>query len=230
LELQKNEFLSIASHELKTPLTTIRAYGQLLLKRLTKDRITAQERNFLENIISQTDKLTGLISDLLDISKLQEGKFLLKQKPFQMQTLVKKLIEDFRHISDFHTITLVKSTKEYVNGDEDRLAQVMMNLLTNAIKYASDESNIEVRIEKKGNYVITSVKDFGQGIPENKQKYVFDRFFRIENKRNRTVSAGLGLYIAAEIIKLHNGKIWLESKKSKGSTFYFSLPVDKKVK
>ncbi len=227
LELQKNEFLSIASHELKTPLTSIRAYGQLLIKRHRAEEKKEQDLKFLNNIVSQTDKLTGLIDDLLDVSKLQEGKFSVQYDSFQMKTLVKKLIEDFTYMSDQHTIILKKSTVAFVKGDESRIAQVLMNLLTNSIKHSPSSTQIEIAIEKKGKFVVTSVKDFGEGIPADKQKFVFDRFFRIDDVRTRPTSTGLGLYIASEIIKLHEGKIWLESKKGKGATFYFSLPIAK---
>lgn len=224
-ELQKNEFLSIASHELKTPLTTIRAYGQLLLKRFAKEEKKEQELQFLENIVFQTGKLKGLIDDLLDVSKLQEGKFSVQSEPFQMQVLVKKIIADFHITSESRVIELVQTTKTYVIGDEFRITQVIMNLLTNAIKYSPDSSRIEMGIKRIGKYVVTNVTDHGEGIPVSKQKFVFDRFFKIDNGKNRPGSTGLGLYIAAEIVKLHKGKIWLSSKKGKGSTFYFSLPV-----
>ena len=224
LELQKNEFLSVASHELKTPLTTIRAYSQLLSRRWIRNHGTKKDISFLENILYQTDKLTGLIDDLLDVSKLQEGKFLVKMKPFQMQSLIRKITEDFHYISESHTIELTQTTKTFVIGDEFRIAQVMTNLLTNAIKYSPETFLVQIKIIRKGQYVVTSVADQGVGIPAKKQKFVFDRFYQVE-KNAAQKSSGLGLYISSEIIKLHKGKIWLESKKGKGSTFYFSLPV-----
>lgn len=225
LEIQKNEFLSIVSHELKTPLTAIRAYAQIMSGHLKKKEHNEKEIIFLEKIISQTDRVTQLISDLLDIGKIEEGKLSIEMEPFQMKLLLEKILDDFTYIADLRNVQLSGNTKAFVLGDESRISQVVMNLLTNAMKYSPEESKIVIRVEKIGKEVITSVTDEGDGIAKDKQKYVFDRFYRIEEKKSRQTSSGLGLYIASEIIKLHNGKIWLKSTKGKGSTFYFSLPV-----
>lgn len=230
LELQKNEFLSIASHELKTPLTAIRAYGQLLLKKLETEENKKNELFFLDNIITQTDKITHLINELLDVSKIQEGKLSIQNKPFPLYKLIKKTITDFRYIANAYTIEFISKTRFFVFGDENRIGQVVTNLLTNAIKYSPEPGKIVVRITKKGDNLITSVTDYGVGIPFGKQKYVFQRFFRVQEKNAQQLSSGLGLYIASEIIKLHQGKIWVESKKGHGSTFYFSLPIYRKNK
>ena len=224
LEAQKNEFLSIASHELRTPLTTIRAYSQLLISRLTKAGLNRKDLSFLEKIVVQTDRITHLINELLDLSKIQEGKLPVNMKPFRMQQLIKKVLEDFEYILDQQSVHLTGHTRTLVIGDEDKIRQVLTNLISNAIKYSPKGNDILIHVSKNGKEVVTSVTDHGVGIPAAKQKLVFDRFFRIEESRTQ-VSSGLGLYIASEILKLHNGKIWLQSKKGKGSTFYFSLPV-----
>lgn len=227
LEIQKNEFISIASHELKTPLTAIRAYSQVLAKRLLGNKSRAQELSFLDKIISQTDKITNLINELLDISKIQEGKFSIQKSPLLLEPLIKKIIDDFHYMSDSFTIKLVCHTQVPVLADEERIGQVIINLLTNAIKYSSDSKKITIEVTKKNKEVITSVKDRGEGILLEQQPYVFQRFFKGGKNNTHNGSSGLGLYISSEIIKLHNGNIWLKSKKGKGSVFYFSLPLYK---
>lgn len=227
-ELQKNEFLSIASHELKTPLTAIRAYSQLLIKKIENEKNMAEEQTFLENIVKQTDKIAGLINDLLDFSKIQEDKLSIQKKPFPLHHLIKKIIEDFSYMSSVYTISFHPKSRAFVDGDEMRIGQVITNLVTNAIKYSPASYTITINVVRKGNTVVTSVTDQGDGIPTSMQRYVFQRFFQIEENKAQQLSSGLGLYIAAEIIKLHNGKIWLKSKKGKGTTFYFSLPIAKK--
>jgi PAS domain S-box-containing protein len=229
-EIQKDEFLSIASHELKTPLTTIRAYSQLLKKRMEKDTSKKEERIFLDKIVVQTDKIGHLINELLDVSKIQESKLTVAIKPIQLDELVKKIIGDFRYIAKKHRIELRVHTHCKVLGDENRIGQVVNNLLTNAIKYSPGSDTILVSIKKSNGTVVTSVTDYGVGIPDNLQKFVFQRFFRIEESNAQLISSGLGLYIASEIIKLHHGKLWLKSKVGKGSTFSFSLPEAERLK
>lgn len=224
-ELQKDEFLSIASHELKTPLTTIRAFSQLLAKKLAKEENKKLELSFLEKIISQTDRITRLISELLDISKIQEGKYLSKFKTFRLDLLYKKIVDDFSYVSDSHKLEFKVVSRVFVKGDESHIGQVLINLLSNAIKYSPESKKIVIKMKQKGNYIITSVKDYGEGIPLKKQKFVFQRFFRIHEDTTQQVSSGLGLYISNEIINLHKGNMWLKSVKGKGSTFYFSLPI-----
>jgi len=224
-EMQKDEFLSIASHELKTPLTAIRAYSQLLIKKAADDNDKNGTLRFLDNIVSQTDKIAHLINELLDVSKIQEGKLTVRIRPFLLHNLVKKIIGDFRFISGSHKIELDIHTRVAVLGDENRIGQVISNLLSNAIKYSSGSEKIVISVKRSGNSVVTSVTDFGVGIPASKQKYVFQRFFQIKESSAQMISSGLGLYIASEIIQLHKGKILLKSVKSKGSTFSFSLPV-----
>jgi PAS domain S-box-containing protein len=225
MELQKDEFLSIASHELKTPLTVIRAYSQLLKTKIIQVNENDEKITFLNKIVLQTDKITLLIDELLDMGKIQEGKFTVRTKPFDVSLLIEKIIADFRYVSNSHIIVFHDRIRTMVQGDADRIAQVFTNLLTNAIKYSPGSDKVVVRTARSGENIITSVTDYGIGIPAGKQKYIFQRFFRIEDNSPAQLSSGLGLYIAAEIIKLHKGKIWFESKKGQGTTFYFSLPA-----
>jgi len=227
-EIEKNEFLGIASHELKTPLTTIRAFSQLLITKLSKEEDKRKEVSFLEKIISQTDKITSLINDLLDVGKIQEGKLTVHFASINLYSIIAKLVEDFRITRTSHEIILKGSKKMIVFGDENRIGQVINNLFTNALKYSPPSSEIAIRVAKRGAQAVVSIADQGIGIPKNKQKYVFQRFFRVEDSKTPQVSSGLGLYIASEIIKLHKGEIWLKSEKGKGSTFYFSLPISLK--
>lgn len=224
LELRKDDFIGIASHELKTPLTTIKALTQILQKKSLKTNDEETSR-FLSKMDVQLDKLTYLINDLLDISKIQTGKLGLKVEPFDITDLIQETVEEIQRISDKKIIVRGITHKEIL-GDRDRIYQVIVNLLTNAIKYSPNHSTITVDIENNKKEVIVSVSDKGIGIPIENHDKVFERFFRVNGPKGETYPGlGVGLYISSEIIKRHSGKIWLRSKLGKGSTFYFSLPI-----
>jgi len=224
-ERKKDEFLSIASHELKTPLATLKVYAQILERRLTK---SGDDRNtyFFSKIDIQIDKLTKLVNDLLDVSKIEAGKLKLDIVPFDLNELVRKTVVDFQFIADSHKIERETGEKLVVCGDEDRVGQVLVILLNNAIKYSPKADRVTVRTEQKGGQAVVSVTDMGVGIEKKDQGRMFERFFRASKDPAGGESGfGLGLYIASEIIKRHNGQIGFKSKKGKGSTFFFSLPL-----
>lgn len=226
LEKRKDEFLGMASHELKNPLTSIKAYLQILEKRLVTDQ---ENINFLSRIDRQADKMYSLISDLLDIRKIEEGKLVFEKEIFELTGFIKKVVAEFQLLTDKHDIIFKDSEKMQIVGNKDRIEQVIINLLTNAIKYSPEGKTIIIRVKKKKNTVEVSVQDFGIGIAQSKQKYLFSPYYTEEVKETgRNVSAGLGLFIASEIVKRHGGKMWLQSKKGKGSTFFFALPSVKK--
>lgn len=226
LEKRKDEFLGMASHELKNPLTSIKAYIQILIKRLDKDQ---KNIYFLQQIERQADKMHNLIADLLDIRKIEAGKLAFEKQIFDLTSLIQKVVAEFQLLTDKHYIIREGDEKIQIFGNKDRIEQVLVNLLTNAIKYSPDGETITIRSKKKKEMVEVSVQDFGIGIVKSKQKFLFSPYYTAEVKDvGRNVSAGLGLYIASEIIKRHDGKMWLLSKKGKGSTFFFTLPIVKR--
>jgi PAS domain S-box-containing protein len=229
-EKRKNEFISIASHELKTPLTSIKVFTQLLQKRLVGQSDKAVEHH-IERMGIQINKITNLVEDLLDISKIESGKLQLKMKEFELNDLVNQIIEDFRYTTDIQIIVKEMGQDSKIYGDTDRLGQVITNLLSNAIKYSPESDRVVVRTKSKIDGIEFSVEDFGIGIPKDQQPRIFERFYRANPLHNEAFSGlGLGLYISAEIISRHNGKIGFRSIENVGSTFYFVLPhVDNSI-
>jgi PAS domain S-box-containing protein len=225
LERQKDEFLAIASHELKTPVTSIKAYGQVLQVRFTrKGDIEAAEQ--LRKMDVQIDKLTNLISDLLDVTKIQSGRLEFHREDFDLNTLITEIVEALQLTTSKHTLICELDSSHGVYADRERIGQVLTNLITNAIKYSPESEKIIVQSHVDPEKVTVCVVDSGLGIPADKQEKVFEQFFRVSGPRESTYPGlGLGLYISSEIIKREKGKIWVESVEGKGSTFCFSLPV-----
>lgn len=227
LERQKDDFIGVATHELKTPVTSIKAYAQLLKREFEKVKDT-RSADFLGRMDLQLDKLTNLISDLLDVTKIEAGKLQFSQALFDFNRLVHEVVQEMQPTTDKHEIVMKLSEPQKVYGDRDRIGQVIINFLTNAIKYSPAADKIIVRTKLKHDMVVLSVQDFGVGISSADQKKVFQRFYRAEGAELESFPGlGLGLYICADIIKRQGGKIWLKSKKGQGSTFYFSLPISK---
>jgi signal transduction histidine kinase len=225
LDKQKDKFLGMASHELKTPITSIKAFSQVLYRKIDKKE-HPEYGSLLENINSQTDKVTKLINDLLNVSNIEEGKLVLKKEQFSIDELVAKTISDMQYTTDTHKIVKEGTIKTSVYGDADRLMQVLSNLLTNAIKYSPKASKVTVELSEQKGFAKIAVRDFGPGIAKEDQQKIFDRFYRTKFHEERNIAGfGLGLYIAAEIIKRHNGDIGVSSVQSKGSTFYFTIPL-----
>lgn len=224
LESQKDDFMGIVSHELKTPVTSIKAFTQVLQNRFAQ---AGDERStvLLGKMDAQINKLTGLIGDLLDVTKIEGGKLQFNEDSFSFDELVAEVVEEIQRTTTKHRIEKVGRTNKTVFGDKDRIGQVITNLLTNAIKYSPHADKIIVKSEAENDHVLLCVQDFGTGIPEEKQQQIFERFYRVGG--HETVPGiGLGLYISAEIIKRQHGTLWVESEQSKGSTFCFSLPIE----
>jgi signal transduction histidine kinase len=224
---RKDDFLSIASHELKTPVTSLKAYAQLLQMDAQGRNDTRKEVMFAK-MDAQVDKLTALINDLLDTSKMQNGKLIYNKISFRLNDLVKEIITEMQTAITSHIIILEEDAQLEVCADRDRVGQVVNNLLSNAIKYCPDCKKLIVAIEKGEQMAVCSVQDFGNGINKEQQHKIFERFYRVTGKNFNTYPGlGLGLYIAKEIVDRHNGRIWFESEIGKGTTFYFSLPLAK---
>ena len=225
LQQQNEDFISIASHELKTPVTSLKAYAQLLGMRFRKAG-DARSAELLEKMDGQLTKLTKLIADLLDETKIQAGKLPLQISEFDYGELMREVIEEVQRTALGHKIECEAAPSCKVTGDRERIGQVLTNLLTNAVKYSPEADRVTVRATVEDGEIVTSVRDFGIGISSAKQAKVFDRFFRIQEQDEQTYPGlGLGLYISAEIVRRHHGRIWVESEEGQGSTFTFSLPL-----
>lgn len=217
---RKDEFVALVSHELKTPITTIKAYTQILERRLKEDK---KNLYFLSSVDTQIDKITLLINDLLDTTKIQAGKLSLNKRTFSLQEIISKIVVDFQFATETHQIIVKGEIISNVYADQDRIGQVFINLLTNAIKYSPKADKIIVRLGEERGWATVAVQDFGIGMPKGRLKRIFDPFYIGKEKMPASIRSGLGLYISKQIIDRHDGKIWVESEKGKGSTFYFSL-------
>ncbi|MEP6617047.1 MAG: PAS domain-containing protein [Ginsengibacter sp.] len=225
LERQKDEFLAIASHELKTPVTSLKAYGQML-QIMFEQKGDAYSAAALQKMDNQINKLTSLISDLLDVTKIQSGKLLMDEEAYDFNELVNEIMDTVKLTTQQHTLIKKSNEPQNIVGDKERIAQVVTNLIENAIKYSPGGDKIIIQSEEKNGFIIFSVEDFGVGIPGSKLEMVFEQFFRVSGEEANTFPGlGLGLYISNEIIRRQNGKIWVESVEGEGSTFYFKIPV-----
>ena len=224
-ERQKDEFLGIVSHELKTPVTSIKAYVQVLQRRLAKEG-NASAVAHLAKIDSRIDKLTTLIGDLLDVTKINSGKLQFHETTFAFDEVVQEAIEEVQGTTEQHRIQLQGTTDQFIWGDRDRIGQVIINLLSNAVKYSPNADTIQVSTTTDCDTVTLHVRDFGLGISDEHLPHVFEQFYRASEDRYDAVPGlGLGLYIASQIIQRHGGTIWAESVQGQGTTFSFSLPV-----
>jgi two-component system sensor histidine kinase VicK len=224
-EIRKNDFIAMASHELKTPLTSLKAYLQMLSKKMT-DSNDAFVKNALEKANYQVNKMTDLIYGFLDLSKLEAGKLQLNKEVFDMNKLIADTIAETNLTMPGNNIKFDQGDSVKVNADRDKICQVISNFLSNAIKYSNKGTAIVVNCAKSGADVIVSVKDKGIGIKLKDQEKLFQRFYRVESEKMKNISGfGIGLYLSGEIIQRHKGKIWAASEEGKGATFYFSLPL-----
>lgn len=225
IEKLKDEFVATASHEIKTPITSIKAYAKLLEKEFTQKQ-DSRTRELTSGIDRQADKLTRFAEELLDVSRIESGEFVLQMTKIDLSALLKKTVAEFQNTVQSHRIIERLGAKKIVYGNQNRLEQVALNLLTNAVKYSPQANKVIVKLTAKNGQAIVSVQDFGPGIPKKDLTKVFGRFYRVADRSigKQTVSGiGLGLYISSEIIKQHKGKIWAESHLGNGATFNFSL-------
>ena len=221
---KKDDFMNIASHELKTPVTSLKAYTQIF-KMEAAELGNKKKEMMLEKMDAQINKLTSLINDLLDTSKLREGELIYNRQPVNFNEAVKEAVDEVQRTSSDHKIILENNPAVTVMADKERIGQVISNLLTNAIKYCQD-CDIKINTEIRDKKVICSVYDKGIGIAKDQQDKIFERYYRIPGQNLHTYPGlGLGLYISKEIILRHEGEIWVESEPGKGTTFFFSLPV-----
>lgn len=224
-ERKKDDFISIASHELKTPLTSVKGYIQLLERGLSKGDID-NVKSHLSKAQVQLEKLNGLIADLLDISKIESGKLKFNKQYFDIDPLLDSIIEVIHQSNPDFRIIKEGKVNAKVFGDEMRIEQVVVNFLTNAIKYSPGTTEAHMKVRLENNELYLGVKDTGIGMQPEQVKRVFEKFYRVEETSHRFQGLGIGLYISSEIIKRHGGQINVKSVYGEGSEFYFTIPVD----
>lgn len=224
-ELRKNDFIAMVSHELKTPLTSMNGYIQLLQLKSLRGQ-SYDGRPILDKIQSQLKKMTSMINGFLSISRLESGKIQLIKTRFDLVGMTKALVEEYKTLVSTHTFVYNLCDDVWVEADENKIEHVIGNLLSNAVKYSPASSEIKIDCTVKDHQVILSVEDTGMGIHNHDIPKLFERYYRVQNLQTSTIAGfGIGLYLCAEIIQRHGGKIWVESELGKGSIFYFSVPI-----
>jgi PAS domain S-box-containing protein len=222
LNTKKDEFLSIASHELKTPLTSIKAFNQLMRRTQETEKLAG----YIDKSAAHIVKLEKLVNDLLDVTKINAGKMQYNMQLFDFRQMLLESIESVQHTVNSHEIVLNANVDLEFKGDQLRMEQVVNNFLINAVKYSPGGKKVVVNATIEEGNIIVSVQDFGVGIPKDHLDHLFERFYRVDNTAMRFEGLGLGLFIASEILRRHKGAFWIESEPDKGSTFYFRLPID----
>lgn len=228
-------FLSMASHELRTPITTLLTIGQMFQRNIERPPLTDPDerakaieiaKSALDEMVKQILRMNRLIGDLLDVSRTSTGHLSLILSDFLLDELVSEVVATTQSMATTHTITVEGATCVTIHADRDRIEQVLVNLLNNAIKYSPQTQTIEVLLSTIGESALISVRDHGIGIAKEHQAHLFERYYRlIDDKHKKYAGLGIGLYIAAQIVERHKGKMWVDSEASKGATFTFSLPL-----
>lgn len=231
IESLKTEFVSIAAHQLRTPLSAIKWTTSMILDG-DVGTINSEQKDFLEKIYESNERMVHLINDLLNVSRIEEGRFLYKQEPSQMEDLVKALISSSEELLNMKKIKFELETPETllpkVYVDKEKISIVIQNLLENAVKYTQERGSIKISLKKTNSSILFKIKDSGVGIPKSQQNRMFSKFFRAENVvRMETEGTGLGLYTSKNIVEAHKGRIWFESEENKGTTFFVEIPYIK---
>jgi len=225
IEQRKDDFISMTSHELKTPLTSLLVYTELLHTHLEQEGYQ-KAVHYLSRMDAQLTRLTKLIADLIDISRVQAGKLVFAEEPVGVDDLVREVVEHIQPTAPRHRILIEGRAQREIVGDKERLGQVVINLLSNAIKYSPQAEKVVVSMTHTSDEVTISVQDFGIGIPPHHQERIFERFYRVSSNQEKPFPGlGIGLYLSHQIIRHHGGRIWVESVEGQGSTFSFALPL-----
>lgn len=224
-EMRKNDFIGMVSHELKTPLTSLTAIVQISNLKL-KDSEDQFLASAMENAYRQVTRMNAMIDGFLNISRLESGKILIEKRVFDLEQLLQEAISETELTTTSHVIQLESCGPVEVVADRDKISSVISNLMSNAVKYSPKGKHIDLRCTMSANEITVSVKDEGMGIKREDVERVFERYYRVKTSHTQMISGfGIGLYLSAEIIQRHDGKIWAESESGVGSTFYFSLPL-----
>jgi PAS domain S-box-containing protein len=231
VEKMKTEFVSIAAHQLRTPLSAIKWTLRMMLDG-DAGTITDEQKELLDKTYVSNERMINLINDLLNVTRIEEGRFLYKQENVQLEDIVDVIVKSSAELIqikkiDLH-INLPKELMPEVKVDKEKMGIVVQNLLENAIKYSKEGSKIEIVLENEGDQALFKITDWGVGIPNNQQERIFTKFFRGDNVIVlETEGSGLGLYTTKNIVEAHKGKIWFESKEGQGTTFFFTIPFAK---
>ncbi len=224
-EQRMSDFLSMVSHDLRSPLTTVKSFTQLLQKRAQK----AEEEfaiSALGKIDAQVNKMNRMIKGFLDTGRLQSGKINLEKEEFNISALLQEVIDELHLIAGRHIVEVYTCDEVTITADRDKLAQVLTNFIGNAIKYSPEGGRVIINCRSNDNELNVSVTDQGIGISPKNLERMFERFYRVESDRMKTIKGfGIGLYLSGEIIASHKGRVWVESEEGRGSAFYFSLPL-----
>lgn len=223
-EQRKDDFIGMVSHELKTPLTSLSGYLQLLAKNPSNDQDDFTTKALDKSII-QIGKMTRMINGFLNVSRLQSGKIHIEKESFELDGLIREIINEFQLTNNTHQFYFAPCEPVVVNADREKIGNVVSNFFSNAIKYSPNKKTIEITCEIIGDIVQTKVKDFGIGVSKEDASKIFDRYYRVKNADSIS-GFGIGLYLCAEIINRHEGHIGIESEIGQGSTFWFSLPIE----
>lgn len=221
----REEFVAIVSHDLRNPIGTILSSTEILLEDISLNKTGHDAKRWIDIIKRNAETALRLISDILDMERIVEGKLMIQSAPHQIGDLIREAVESHAHAASEKLITLKASSTSFegfVDCDRDRVAQILSNLISNALKFTPESGAVTVSVEDEGKEVKVSVRDTGPGIPEEQKNRIFDRFTQIGN-RSRT-GLGLGLYISKTLVESHQSKIWVESVNGKGSIFCFTLP------
>ncbi|WP_432326205.1 ATP-binding protein [Mucilaginibacter sp. P25] len=225
LQQQKDDFISVASHELKTPMTSIKASMQLLDRLIKVDPSSDKIPQFINRGNSSLNKMQQLVDSLLNVSKITAGQLALHKTHFLAAQMINECCDHVR-LAGTHELELTGDTDLELYADRQRIDQVVVNFVNNAVKYAPDSNRIVINISKQDNMAKISVQDFGRGIPPENIPHLFERYYRVDTSGIQYSGLGLGLYISAEIIELHGGEMGVESEVDKGSTFWFTIPLN----
>lgn len=224
----KTEFVSIASHQLRTPLTGIKWAINLMMSGDVK-KLDAEQAERLDTIKESNQRMIDLVNDLLNVSRLEQGRFLLAAKKVSLEKLSQELIEEYANFAKSRNIKLsfaVEKNLPDISIDPQAIKLVLHNLIDNAMRYSQEGGQVNVKLNKKKSFIRCEVKDQGVGIPKKDQKKIFQKFFRSQNAlKNQTEGTGLGLFIAKSIIDMSKGRIGFQSKENRGSTFWFEIPI-----
>ena len=233
IDTMKSEFVSVASHQLRTPLSAIKWFLEMLIAG-DAGAINENQKEFLDRAYESNERMIKLVNDLLNVSRMESGKIKFEPKPTQLGDIFQSVITELTPLTRARNISIQSAFADAklpeVFVDPDKMRQVIMNLVSNAIKYTSGRGKIELFYERHPNELVFNIKDNGIGIPKDQQYKVFNKFFRADNvMKVQTEGSGLGLYIAKVMIESSGGRMWFSSQENKGTTFSFSLPIHQQV-
>ena len=229
LDKAKDDFLSMASHELNTPIAAIEGYLSMIIDEGIGEKLGSTTKKYLERVYSSAKRLSGLVSDLLNVSRIESGRIHIIYSEGQIEDTIEQAIAEikpeidkFKHSLTFHKPKTAMPKSFY---DVPRITEVVINIIGNAAKYTPEGGKVDVSVEMQDDNLMVSIADNGKGIPADKKDKVFEKFTQADILKDEVKGTGLGLYIVKNFVKMHKGKVWFDSVVGKGTTFYFTLPI-----